>query len=128
AEPFFPGDGVTGRERKAVPDVEVAVAVLQIRTGAMLQIGSETIQGSVVEAMTVGVTGGEIQPVRHALGHGRLQAIVVGPGKILREVNETKGAEAGKRSRAEPHGRGAALIIGTDARLRGEGVENERML
>src|SRR4029077_20131169 len=77
--------------------------------------------------MTVGVTGGEIQPVRYALGHGRLQAIVVGPGKIFREVNEIQVAKAGKRTAAESaQGYRATLIIGTDASS--ESVENERML
>src|SRR4029077_9461053 len=77
--------------------------------------------------MTISVTGGEIQPVRHALGHGRLQAIVVGPGKIFRHVNKTKGAKARKRTAAESAlGYRATLIIGTDASS--ESVENERML
>src|SRR5712691_8835905 len=37
--------------------------------------------------MTVGVTNGEIQPVRHPLGQGRLQAVVIGTGKVIYEVN-----------------------------------------
>ena len=44
---------------EAVPDVEVAVAVLQPWIQAVLRQVSETIQGTVVEAMTVRVTGGE---------------------------------------------------------------------
>jgi hypothetical protein len=45
-----------------VPDVEVAVAVLRARIQAALRKQSETIQGTVVETMTVRVTGGEISP------------------------------------------------------------------
>jgi len=43
--------------------------------------------GNRCQAMTVGVTSGEIQPVRSPLGQGRLQAVVVRMGSILLFVN-----------------------------------------
>ena len=54
---------------------------------AVLWCLSLEIQGTVVEAMTVGVTSGEIQPVRNPLGQGRLQAVVVRMGSIRLFVN-----------------------------------------
>src|SRR2546425_12302905 len=70
-----------------MPDVEVAAGVLPFWMQAVLRGVSETIQGTVVEAMTVRVTGGEIQPVRKPLGQGRLQAVVVGTGKVCHAVD-----------------------------------------
>ena len=70
-----------------MPHVEVAVGILGRGIGAVLQIGPETIQRAVVQAMTVGIAGGEIQPVRNSLSYSGLQAIVVRTGKIFREVN-----------------------------------------
>src|SRR2546425_9595184 len=71
-----------------MPDVEVAAGVLPFWMQAVLRGVSETIQGTVVEAMTVSVTGGEIQPVRKPLGQGRLQAVVVGSGIVCCEVDK----------------------------------------
>ena len=45
--------------------------------------------------MTVGVTGGEIQPVRSPLGQGRLQAVVVRMGMIRLIVNDLQVGELG---------------------------------
>ena len=58
-----PGNVVTGRESKTVPDIEVAAAVFGPGFRVVLREVSGTIQGTVVQAMTVGVTGGERQPV-----------------------------------------------------------------
>ena len=69
---FDPRKIIRGRDRKAVPDVEVAVAILQPWVGAVLRQVSETVQGTVVEAMTERVTGSERQPVSHPLCQGTL--------------------------------------------------------
>jgi len=79
-----------------VPDVEVAAGVLQVRTGAVLRSESVKIQGTAVEAMTVGVAGGEVQTVRYPLGQGRLQAVVVGMGEVIYEVNILQIGEFGE--------------------------------
>ena len=93
---FFPGNGVTSRDRQAVPNVEVAAAVLPLWMRAVLWSLSLEIQGTVVEAMTVGVTSGEIQPVKIPLGQGRLQAVVVRMGGIRLFVNYLEIGEFGK--------------------------------
>ena len=59
-----------------MPNVEVAAGVLPLLMPAVLWRKSLKIQGTVVEAMTVGVTRGEIQPVSSPLSQGRLQAVV----------------------------------------------------
>ena len=82
AKAFLPGKGITGLQSEAVPGVEITVAVLQIRTRAVLREPVETAQGTVVEAMTVRVTGCKVQTVRSALGKGCLQAIVGGMAKV----------------------------------------------
>ena len=71
-----------------MPDVEVGAGVLRAWIPAVLREASATIQGTVVEAMTVSVTGGEIQPARQPLGQGRLQAVVVGTGIVCCEVDK----------------------------------------
>jgi hypothetical protein len=47
-----------------VPDVDVAAGVFRVWIPAILWKDALKIQGTVVEAMTVGVTGGEIQNER----------------------------------------------------------------
>ena len=92
---FWPGYFVTGRESGAVPDVEVAGGVFPIRIPAVLRLPAETIQGTIVQAMTVGITRGEIKPVGKPLSQGRLQAVVVGPGIVLYMVDILKVGELG---------------------------------
>src|SRR5579863_4691883 len=95
AKAFFPGDGITGRESEAVPDVEVAAGVLRrCVIGVLRHVSVYSIQGAVVQAMSVGVTGGEIQPVGNPLGQGRLQAVVVGTGKVRDLVDIPQVGEA----------------------------------
>src|SRR5579863_5610545 len=95
AKAFFPGKGVTGRESEAVPDVEVAAGVLGRRIIGVLREGSETAYGTVVQAMTVSVTGGEIQPVRQPLGQGGLQAVEVGISVVRLPVDKLQIGEFG---------------------------------
>src|SRR2546422_10748237 len=71
---------------------------------AVLRSERKTIQGTVVQAMAVGVAGLEGNPARKPLGQGRLQAVVVGTRKVLRLVDELQirelssvGADAGRR-------------------------------
>src|SRR2546426_2551964 len=71
---------------------------------AVLRSERKTIQGTVVQAMAVGVAGLEGNPARKPLGQGRLQAIVVGTRIVLRLVDELQigefsavGADAGRR-------------------------------
>src|SRR5260370_34041402 len=80
-----PGYGISGRESETVPDTEGAAAVLPLWIGAVLREVSGSIQGTVVEAMTVRVAGSERQPVRSPLGQGGLQAVVVGTA-IVRDL------------------------------------------
>src|SRR5260370_15639763 len=82
------GKSITSCESEAVPHVEVAAAITCPRIPAVLRERSETILGTVVQAMTVGVTGGEIQPVSNALGQGGLQAIVGGVAVVRRLVDK----------------------------------------
>src|SRR5579863_8969335 len=95
AKAFFPGDGITGRESEAVPDVEVAAGVLVAWITGVLREEPVTIPGVVVEAMSVGVTAGEIKPVRNPLSQGRLQAVVVGNGIIRHLIDVPQVGEAG---------------------------------
>src|ERR1019366_2516441 len=76
------GNGVSSREGKAVPHVEVAASVFRSGIRAVLREIGRTIQGIVVQAMTVGVTGDERKPVRSTLGKGHLHAVVVGIGNV----------------------------------------------
>src|SRR6202790_5475534 len=99
---FLPGNGVTSRDRQAVPNVEVAAGVLPLLMRAVLWRESLKIQGTVVEAMTVGVTNGEIQPVRQPLCQGRLQAVVVRMGGILLFVNYLQIGEFGEEGTRLP--------------------------
>jgi hypothetical protein len=78
-----------------MPDVEVAVAVLRARIQAVLRKQSETIQGTVVEAMTVRVTDRETQPVRQPLGKGGLQAVVIGTANVVCIVDVLQVGELG---------------------------------
>src|SRR5437588_3662840 len=55
---------------------------------AVLRGARKTIQGTVVQAMAVGVAGLEGNPPRKPLGQGRLQAVVVGTRIVLRLVDE----------------------------------------
>ena len=64
---LFPGNGVTGCDRQAVPNVEVAAGVLRFLIPAILRGESLKIQGTIVEAMPVGVTNGEVQAVSRPL-------------------------------------------------------------
>src|SRR4029077_14367279 len=57
------GNGVSGSEGEAVPDVEVTVAVLSLGMGAVLRERPETIEGIAIEAVAVSVTSGERQAV-----------------------------------------------------------------
>src|SRR5215469_2483808 len=73
-----------------MPSVEVAVPVVQLRIRAVHGLRSETAQGTIVEAMAEGVTGGEVQTVRSALGKSRLEAVVVRNAKVRELVNESQ--------------------------------------
>ena len=57
---------------------------------AVLRSERKTIQGTVVQAMAVGVAGLESDSAGKPLGQGRLQAVVVGTRKVLRLVDEVK--------------------------------------
>src|SRR5262249_19043706 len=78
-----------------VPDVGVAAGILQPRTPAVLRSERKTVEGTVIQAMAVGVTGLERNPPRKSLGQCRLQAIVVGTHKVLRLVDEAQIGEFG---------------------------------
>ena len=69
---------VRGRQSEALPDVEVAAAILRACIVAVLGEQSKTIQRAIVEAVSESVTGRERQPVRSPLGHSNLQAVEVG--------------------------------------------------
>ena len=58
-----------------MPNVGVAAAVLGAGIEAVLRKVPETIQGTVVQAVAVGVPGGEGKPVRKPLGRRGLQAV-----------------------------------------------------
>ncbi len=92
---FDPGNTVTGGDCQALPDVEVGAAVLPLWMRAVLREVSGTIQGGVVEAMSVRVTGGERKPVRNPLGQGRLQAVVIGTGIVRNLVDKVQVWERG---------------------------------
>src|SRR4029077_19916872 len=95
----LPGNSVSGRNREAVPDVEVAAGVLRASILGILWGDRLEVQGTVVEAMTVRVTCGEFQPVRSPLGQRRLQAVVVGTVEVIYEVNDSQvGKFAGIRT------------------------------
>src|ERR1700694_4278104 len=98
-------------------DIEVAAAVLTLWMVAILRELSGTMQGAVVEAMTVSVTGGERQPVRSPLGQGRLQAVVVGTGIVRHVVDNLQVWEARIRTSAVSDGSGATLAKGTETRF-----------
>ena len=84
-----------------MPDVGVAAGILQLRMPAVLRSERKTIQGTVVQAVAVGVAGLEGNPARKPLGQGRLQAVVVGMRKVLRLVDEAQVGEfSGVRSEA----------------------------
>src|SRR6266699_1578841 len=69
-----------------MPHVVIAAGVFRAGVQAVLGEVPETAQGTVVQAMTVSVTGGEIEPMAKPLGQGGLQAIVVGPAVVHRPV------------------------------------------
>src|SRR6266446_6432704 len=71
---------------------------------AVLRSERKTIQGTILQAMAVGVAGLESNSAGKPLGQGRLQAVVVGTRKVLRLVDERQirelsrvGADAGRR-------------------------------
>src|SRR5437870_5903640 len=71
---------------------------------AVLRSSRKTIQGTVVQAMAVGVAGLESNSAGKPLGQGRLQAVVVGTRIVLRLVDKRQvgefsavGADAGRR-------------------------------
>ena len=85
-----PWNIVSGGEREMVPDIEVGVAVLRSGIGAVLGNQPETIQGTVVEAMSERVPGDERYPVRQPLGQCYLQAVVVGTDIVRLFVDVTE--------------------------------------
>src|SRR2546427_6109510 len=70
-----------------MPDVGVAAGVLQLWMPAVLRKSRKTIQGTVVQAMAVGVAGFERDPAGKPLGQRGLQAVVVGTRIVLRLVD-----------------------------------------
>src|SRR5712691_8671491 len=71
---------------------------------AVLRSSRKTIQGTVVQAMAVGVAGLESNSTGNPLGQGRLQAVVVGTRIVLGLLDELQigafsavGADAGHR-------------------------------
>src|SRR5262249_36747970 len=90
AEAVDAGDVVTARESKAVPDVEVAAGVLQLRIVAVLRQRSKTIQRTSVEAMAVRITSEERNPVGKPLGQSRLKTVVVGIGAVRSLVDKVQ--------------------------------------
>src|SRR6266446_7846964 len=78
-----------------MPDVGVAVGILQLRMPAVLRRARKTIQRTVVQAMAVGVAGFERNPAGKPLGQGGLQAVVVGTRIVLRLVDKRQVGEFG---------------------------------
>jgi hypothetical protein len=73
-----------------VPDVKVTAGVLRPWIRTVLREPSETIQGTVAQAMTISVTGGERKSVRSALGQRDLQAVVIRTGIVRHLIDKPK--------------------------------------
>src|SRR5437879_11922188 len=70
-----------------MPHVVIAAGVFRAGVQAVLGEVPETAEGTVVQAVPVGVAGGEVKPMAKPLGQGGLQAIVVGPAVVHRPVD-----------------------------------------
>src|SRR5437588_9035811 len=78
-----------------MPHVVIAAGVFRGGVQAVLREVPETAEGTVVQAMTVSVIGGEVKPVRKPLGQGGLQAVVVGSAIVHRPVDILQIGELG---------------------------------
>src|SRR5258706_4285939 len=93
AKTFFPGNVVRGGDSEAMANVEVAVPVLAFYVGAVLRQRPKAVDGAVVETVAISVTGNERQAVRHPLGDGCLEAVVIGMSPVVCEVDEPQVGE-----------------------------------
>src|SRR5437899_5287042 len=78
-----------------MPDVVIAAGVLRGGVQTVLGEVPETAEGTVVQAVTVCVTGSEIEPMAKPLGQGGLQAVVVGSAIVHRPVDILQIGELG---------------------------------